>query len=169
MGLEPLLRAEGPWLYPFVATETAAWEFLVSLSARESPRMVARRVRGNKARTVPDWFDECSAALQFPYYFGENWNAFDECLTDLEWLPADAYVLLITNSQHLLEAETPEDKKTLFRILDRTGQEWGQRVSGEFSRPPKPFHVLFQCERAEEPSLCQVLDGSKVGWSPFVL
>ena len=27
-----------------------------------------------------------SKALSFPDYFGWNWDAFDECITDLSWL-----------------------------------------------------------------------------------
>jgi hypothetical protein len=29
---------------------------------------------------------EFAASFQFPYYFGENWPAFDECINDLSWL-----------------------------------------------------------------------------------
>jgi hypothetical protein len=116
---------------------------------------------------VPGWFDECSAALQFPSYFGENWNAFDECITDLEWLPADAYVFLITHGSRLLEASPPEDLVLLLTILERAGQEWSKPVAGQFPRPSKPFHVLIQCTPAEEKTLYEKLDATKVTWSPF--
>lgn len=167
MALEHIVSAAGPWLHPFVASESAAWDFLVSLSSMEKPRVIGRRVRGNKARTVQGWFDECSASWQFPYYFGENWNAFDECLTDLEWLPADAYILLVTNSPLLLEVEPPEELTTLLTILESAGREWSQEITGQFPRQPRAFHVLMQCERTEEQALSQKLDGAKVSWSPF--
>lgn len=49
--------------------------------------LTIRAVRGRKMRTVHGLFDEMAAALQFPYYFEENWAAFDECLADMDWLP----------------------------------------------------------------------------------
>jgi hypothetical protein len=166
MPLDPVLRPECPWLHPVVATESDACDFLGRLS-KDQPRLAARRLRGDKARTAQGWFDECAAALQFPCYFGENWNAFDECITDLGWLPADAYVLLITNGGHLLEAEAPQTLALLFTALQSAAREWGQPVTGQFPRPSKAFHVLIQCGHAEEGSVREKLDAAKVSWSPY--
>jgi hypothetical protein len=33
--------------------------------------------------------------LRFPKYFGWNWDAFEECLKDLSWLPADQGVAIV--------------------------------------------------------------------------
>jgi diadenosine tetraphosphate (Ap4A) HIT family hydrolase len=43
---------------------------------------IIRMIRGNKSKTTPDFFNEVAAALQFPYYFGENWDAFNDCIKD---------------------------------------------------------------------------------------
>jgi hypothetical protein len=40
-------------------------------------------------------------AMRFPSYFGHNWDAFEECLTDLVWAPASGYVLLYGASGRL--------------------------------------------------------------------
>ena len=103
-----LLRPNGPWLHPFVATVSDAYDYLQSLSNEAKKQVVARVVRGKKMRTTPALYDEFAAALQFPYYFGENGAAFDDCLTDLAWLPAEAYTILISDSVLLPEAEPPE-------------------------------------------------------------
>lgn len=41
-----------------------------------------------------DLFSDISAAFKFPDYFGYNWNALIECLSDLEWIrPVDHVVV----------------------------------------------------------------------------
>src|SRR4051794_36382752 len=77
---------------------------------------VVRFVRGTKCKNVLSLFDEFSAALQFPYYFGENWNAFNECITDLDWLDARSFVLVVLDAAALLMDE-PESSSSLMRIL----------------------------------------------------
>ena len=46
-------------------------------------------------------FAKLSLSLQFPDYFGKNWDAFDECLSDMEWMPASSYVLIISGARQL--------------------------------------------------------------------
>jgi hypothetical protein len=38
--------------------------------------------------------DALSVALRFPAYFGRNWDALDECIQDLSWLPPGDVVLI---------------------------------------------------------------------------
>lgn len=49
-------------------------------------RIYSAYIRGKRCKTEDDFFHEISASFQFPYYFGENWAAMDECLCDLEWI-----------------------------------------------------------------------------------
>jgi hypothetical protein len=41
------------------------------------------------------------AALDFPGYSGQNWDALEESLRDLSWAPAVGYVLIYDNVWHL--------------------------------------------------------------------
>ncbi|WP_024802343.1 barstar family protein [Nocardia sp. BMG51109] len=68
---------------------------------------LVRELRGAKMRTTEGVFDEFAAAFQFPYYFGENKDAFDECLRDLADFVGSApgYAVLIRDSDQLLAEE----------------------------------------------------------------
>ena len=139
-------HADAPWLRVLVATPSdatgAAW-------ALQRQGVASRVLRGKKMRSTAGLFDEIAAALQFPPYFGENWNALDECLADLEWLPADAYSLTILDAVHLLDREPPEVRQTFWDVLGRAAGEWS-RPGGSMPRPAKAFRVVVQCTAEEE-------------------
>jgi hypothetical protein len=107
-----------------------------------APKGAVRTIRGRKSRSLASFFDESAAALQFPYYFGENWNAFDEVVNDLSWLPAEAYVLLFSSADQLLHDAPGAD----FRILVETLSE----VHAAYAKGPGlRFHAVFQCATPE--------------------
>ena len=43
-------------------------------------------LRGERCQTDESFFAEISASFQFPGYFGNNWNALHDCLSNLGWL-----------------------------------------------------------------------------------
>jgi hypothetical protein len=59
------------------------------------PEFAVAVLDGNNAGTRAGFFQELARALRFPDYFGHNWDAVYDCLTDLTWLPADGYVLVL--------------------------------------------------------------------------
>lgn len=90
-------------------------------------------------------YRELAAALKLPDYFGNNFNSLDECLTDLAWLPSDGYLLLIKNSEYLLNEESDDALQGLLAVLDSAGEEWGTPVSQgtAWERGGVPFHTVF--------------------------
>lgn len=42
-----------------------------------------------------EFLDAANKALRFPDYFGSNWDAFEDCMTDLSWHKADGFVVLL--------------------------------------------------------------------------
>ncbi|MGL4745925.1 MAG: barstar family protein [Dermatophilaceae bacterium] len=123
--------------------------------------LAARVVRGRKARTLGGLFDEFAAALQFPLYFGENKDAFDECIADLETLPAgEGYVVTVTEPDQVLADAGAEDLRWLADSLESANAAWSQPVElGEWwDRPAIPFHVVLAGERA-------VLDQADRRWT----
>ena len=51
-------------------------------------------IEGEVVKSKEDFLRVAGAAMSFPDYYGHNWDAFDECITDLSWLPAKGYVLI---------------------------------------------------------------------------
>lgn len=97
-------------------------------------------------RTLSGLFDEFAAALQFPIYFGENMDAFDECMADLEYLPAgEGYVMVILEPDQVLADAEVERFVQLLGSLKAAATEWARPVDlGEWwDRPAIPFHVVL--------------------------
>jgi hypothetical protein len=82
--------------------------------------------------------------LEFPDYFGHNWDALEECLADLDWLPAKGYVLLFTDAELILP-DDEEEFATFLEVLNDAGEAW---ASGQAAKRARPFHsVLAVSER----------------------
>jgi hypothetical protein len=144
--LDFLFRVEPPWIHVGPGEpERMAW-IPTHFYRRDGVTVCVRRLRGRKMRTYESLMDEFSAALQFFDGFGENWPALEECLCYLdEWLPADAYVVVIEGAEEVLADEGVEDARTLLRVLHRVGTFWSKPIADgdRFDRPATPFHVLL--------------------------
>lgn len=119
------------------------------LGRQTASGMVVRTLRGRKMRTAQGVMDEVGAALQFPSYFGENWDALDECLSDLDWmLPVASLVLLLQNSELVLADGNAEELQTFVSILRQAVSTFAEPVElGEvWDRPAIPFHVVLQAD-----------------------
>jgi hypothetical protein len=123
-----------------------------------------RRMRGSAMTTLDGLFDEVSSALFFPNYFGRNWDALDECLVDLSWLPAPAYVLLIDGALDVLRDEPVEQLATFLRILARAAADWAVTIElGEpWDRPAVAFHTVLHELPGREAALLQRCESAGV-------
>jgi hypothetical protein len=70
-----------------------------------------------------------AAALEFPEWFGANWDALEVCLSDLSWRKACGLVLLFEN------AKPGDDLGVLIDILQSSAEFWAGRG--------KPFFAVF--------------------------
>ena len=70
-------------------------------------------------------------ALAFPEWFGGNWDALEDCLSDLSWSKAAGHVLLFERA-----AALPEDERgILVDILASAAASWAERK--------RPFFAVF--------------------------
>jgi hypothetical protein len=70
-------------------------------------------------------------ALGFPKWFGGNWDALEDCLSDLSWRDAGGWVLILRN----FDAVPRDDLGVLVEVLGSAAQFWAGRG--------KPFFAVF--------------------------
>lgn len=76
-------------------------------------------------------------ACELPAYFGFNWDALRDALTDFSWRPAHGYALRFRNLA-LLESRAPEDYATFLDVAQEACDIWAE-ASGV------PFRIVA-CE-----------------------
>lgn len=101
---------------------------------------------GNSSRSIvsvpPNITDKAillslfSHLLQFPDYFGNNWDAFEECLRDLSWLPEGPVVLAHSD---LPLANEPLNAQTYISVLE-------EAVRAQSKSNAHPLTVTFPIE-----------------------
>ena len=139
-----LQSTKAPWTSLLMVTTGQRAESLV----RPPTGLVVKIIKGRHCKTPASLFTEFARALEFPDYFGHNWDALEECLADLEWLPARGYVLLITDAAQVLPDDEAE-YETFLEILRDAGEAWGSGQAGMGARRATPFHVLFAISERE--------------------
>lgn len=84
------------------------------------------RIDLGRARDAEDIHRIFAKALHFPEWFGENWDALVDCVTDMSWNEADGY-LIILQSIGALAASAPQALDTLISILHDASETWKQQ------------------------------------------
>jgi Barstar (barnase inhibitor) len=77
-----------------------------------------------------------AAALDFPTWFGGNWDALEDCLSDLSWRKAGGHVLLFEH------AKPGDDLGVLIDILQSAAEFWAGRGMPFFAVFIDPAHAL---------------------------
>ena len=117
------------------------------LDAVRAGNPLVSRVSLAGVRAKSELLARMSSALRFPGWFGGNWDALEDCLTDLSWLRADGHVLLIEDASGL----TADDFGVFRDVLSSSAQYWGGRGKSFFAvfvNGPASLPLLFQQRRA---------------------
>lgn len=74
----------------------------------------------------PTFLERTAKALDFPGWFGENWDAYYDCLADLGWRAAPGHLLVYENASEFA-ASAPEAFNTALVILGDAAAAWASR------------------------------------------
>lgn len=81
-------------------------------------------LNGERSKNIKAFLHEIGELFNFPGYYGENMNAFYDCINDLSWIDQPNYALVIRNYSQFL-ANDPEGTSTEYlSILDKISKEW---------------------------------------------
>jgi hypothetical protein len=134
---DPLAAVTAPWVHLLVAADAVP-----PALPPPPPGVVVRTLDGGRCRTKRALLAEMAHALAFPAHFGGTWDALEDCLTDLEWLPGTGYRLIVRAADRLLARE-PASYATLIALLQDVGRAWGTEATGHPGRGPVAFHTVL--------------------------
>jgi RNAse (barnase) inhibitor barstar len=129
-----------PWVHLLVGGDDAPG----TLSA--PPGFVVRTLDGRRCRTKHALLEELARVLGFPAHFGRTWDALEDCLTDLGWLPGEGYWLIILAADRLL-ARDQAGYATFVALLEDVGRAWATTATGHPGRSAVPFHTVLVVPR----------------------
>lgn len=73
------------------------------------------------------FLDSCATGLELPDWFGRNWDALTDCLTDLSWLGTPRGYLVLASGWAEFEQAAPSDADTAAEILGAAVGFWAVR------------------------------------------
>lgn len=80
---------------------------------------------GTDCKTLRSFLKEIGKSFKFPSYYGQNLNALNDCLNDLEWLDKPNYLLIVKKSDSFLISESQEIRNHILAFLEGVVKQWG--------------------------------------------
>ncbi|KIZ17506.1 hypothetical protein SNA_13475 [Streptomyces natalensis ATCC 27448] len=71
-----------------------------------------------------EFMERCARALRLPQWFGRNWDALADCLTDLSWCPAVGGRLLVLTGWQGYASAVPEEWSVFEEVLADAVGHW---------------------------------------------
>ena len=146
MSLDELVRS-GPPTAIIVGGDRSAVGVLRRALADAHPDTIFVHVRGTKMRTVAGFFDELAAALQFPIWFGANWDALVDVARDRGWLAG--HVLAVYDVHELLVDADDRDRRACAEVLELLGRLGRDPATTPADQDEDGFHLLGQLPAAD--------------------
>jgi hypothetical protein len=82
-----------------------------------------------------DLLERIAHAMSFPEYSASNWDALEESIRDLSWIPAAGYVLVARSAESLMRHHP--------RLAGQLIESW-MFCAEDWKREGKPFHMVLE-------------------------
>lgn len=106
-------------------------------------------IEGSICKNKKSLMNEMAKKLNFPCYFSHNWDSFDECLNDLEWLEFIGLIIVFKNTEYLLVNELDE-LDNFYDLILQAAIEWNETIRfGESRTLQKIFHLIFTTDNVD--------------------
>ncbi len=138
MSDNPLKDAAASGLYHLPPARLAMVE-----SAASRARFCLMKADIAQQASVESVLSQLGSALNFPIWYGANFDALFDCLCDPDWQPAKGHVLLINGMAHLRAAD-PDDFATLIEVFQAVAEARRERLT--------PFWILIDTPARGIPS-----------------
>lgn len=70
------------------------------------------------------FMERCARDLALPDWFGRNWDALADCLTDLSWAPPARGRLLVVSGWQAYAEEAPGEWRIAQEVFDSAVEHW---------------------------------------------
>lgn len=100
----------------------------------QAESLAFRRIDATPIKTKSQFLGLLGRALSFPSWYGRNWDALEDCLTDLSWIAEAGLVIEIEGYSTYAQAD-PDGFAILLDIFKTSAEYW--RSEG------RPFWVIF--------------------------
>ncbi|MGK7910295.1 MAG: barstar family protein [Synechococcus sp.] len=116
MGITQQIGAEEADFFLVDESLESASELISDLKGLEPAKAL---LDGSRSSTKAELMEEAYVQLDFPSYFGRNWDALNDSLAEKLWCleNCNTYLLIFTNSDKLLSQETEEEIDNLLEIM----------------------------------------------------
>lgn len=94
-------------------------------------------LKGESISNKAQFLDRIAEVMDFPDYFGKNWDALEDCLTDLAWIEASDLVLIFDRTGNFSRT-SPGEWKIALEVLHSAEGYWTEEG------PPRLHLVLME-------------------------
>lgn len=94
-----------------------------AVKAAHANGMYVFHVNLARARNKDELLDTLGHGMKFPEWYGHNFDALMDCLTDLGWRPAEGYLVLLEHCDGI-HGRAEADFVATLQIFEQAADEW---------------------------------------------